>query len=201
MTSREQIDVSGLPRFTFGPRGMMWWGVTSFLAIESTMLGICLVSYYYLRDRSFEWPLAPTMLPDLLVPTIGMALLLLSVAPMRWTESVARKLDTKAVIRGHVLCVVLGILIIAVRALELTRLNVGWDTNAYGSIVWTIIGIHTYHLLAEVAETAVIGLLFARGHTDPKVFVDATDNALYWYFIVLVWVPCYVTLYLVPRLG
>jgi hypothetical protein len=29
--------------------------------------------------------------------------------------------------------------------------------------------------------------------------VDATDNALYWYFIIGIWVPCYVLIFLAPR--
>ncbi|HYC56638.1 MAG TPA: cytochrome c oxidase subunit 3 [Candidatus Binatia bacterium] len=201
MSTRDQIDVSVLPRFTFGPRGLMWWGVASFLAIESTMLGICLVSYYYLRDRAFEWPLAPTMLPDLLAPTVGLLVLLISVLPMLYTERAAKRLDTAATIRGHVACVAIGLLIIAARVWEFRGLHVGWDTNVYGSVVWIIIGVHSYHLFTEVMETTVLGLLFMLGHTHPKLFVDATDNALYWYFIVIIWVPCYVTLFLVPRLG
>src|SRR5215217_4604131 len=92
------IDVSGLPEFAFGHRGLMWWGVIEFLAIETTMLVICFVSYFYLRDRAAEWPPPPTELPDLLLPTINLLLILGSAAPAYLVERAAKRLDSRKVI-------------------------------------------------------------------------------------------------------
>jgi cytochrome c oxidase subunit I+III len=33
-----------------------------------------------------------------------------------------------------------------------------------------------------------------------KRFVDVSENALYWWFVVLTWLPIYATLYLAPRM-
>jgi cytochrome c oxidase subunit III len=196
---KTDIDVSRLPDFAFGQRGLMWWGVVGFLAIEMTMLVICFVSYFYLRDRVTDWPPPPVALPDLLVPTINLFLLLLSVVPIYLVERAAKRLDKRKTLIWMIVSIVLGIVFLVVRGFEFTALNVSWDTNAYGSIVWTIIVIHTFHLVSEVVETGVITLILARGHTEPKYFVDATDNALYWYFIVAIWIPCYVIIFLAPR--
>src|SRR5215210_6109789 len=92
------IDVSRLPEFTFGQRGLMWWGVVGFLAIETTMLVICFVSYFYLRDRVTDWPPPPVELPDLLAPTINLAVLLISVVPMYLLERAAKRLDKRRVL-------------------------------------------------------------------------------------------------------
>jgi cytochrome c oxidase subunit 3 len=199
MKRRARIDVSGLPHFAFGARGLIWWGIWGFLAIETTMLAICLVSYYYLRDRAAEWPPPPTQLPDLGIPTATLAVLLLSVVPMRLLERAARRLDARATIRWTLVCIAFGVGFCALRAFEFYSLNVMFDSNAYGSVVWTIIGVHTFHLVAEVLETCVLAALLLSGHREPKFFVDSTDNALYWYFIVAIWIPCYATLYLAPR--
>jgi cytochrome c oxidase subunit 3 len=199
MKRRNAIDVSKLPRFAFGQRAITWWGVMGFLAIEGTMLVICFVSYFYLRTRVTDWPPPPTELPDLFIPTINLAVLLISVVPMYLVNRAAKRLDKRKVLIWTIVCDVAGIIFITIRAFEFTALNVKWDTNAYGSIVWTIIVIHTFHLVSEVIETIVITIIIARGHDEPKYFVDSTDNALYWYFIVGIWIPCYVIIFLAPR--
>jgi heme/copper-type cytochrome/quinol oxidase subunit 3 len=163
------------------------------------MLSLCFVTYFYLRDRVTDWPPPPTSLPNLLIPTINLFLMLTSVVPMRFVERSAKRLNVRAVIIWMIVCDVIGVAFVTLRAFEFSALNVYWDTNAYGSIVWTIMVIHTFHLVSQVIETIVITALLYAGHTEPKYLVDATDNALYWYFIVGIWVVCYALIYLAPR--
>jgi heme/copper-type cytochrome/quinol oxidase subunit 3 len=33
-------------------------------------------------------------------------------------------------------------------------LNVSWDANAYGSVVWLLLGLHTTHLITDTIDTA-----------------------------------------------
>jgi cytochrome c oxidase subunit III len=199
MRRRADVDVSRLPEFAFGSRAVTWWAVWGFLAIEGTMLALCFVTYFYLRDRVPDWPPPPTPTPDLGIPTINLFIILLSALPMYLLSRAARRLNVWAVRRWHIVCDLIGIVFITLRFFEFKALNVYWDTNAYGSILWTIIVIHTFHLLSEVVETIVVTVLLYLGHTEPKYLVDATDNALYWYFIVLIWIPCYALIFLAPR--
>jgi len=170
-----------------------------FLAIEGTMLVLCFASYFYLRTRVLEWPPGRIKAPDLFWSTINLGVLLLSIVPMYILSRAARRLDKRKLILWTIVCDIFGLAFVAIRAFEFGALNVDWYTNAYGSVIWTIIVIHTFHLVAEVAETIVMTLILLRGHTEPKYFVDSTDNALYWYFIVGIWIPCYVLIYLGPR--
>jgi heme/copper-type cytochrome/quinol oxidase subunit 3 len=199
MKERVVIDASRLPTFAFGSRAVTWWAVWGFLVIEATMLALCFVTYFYLRDRVTDWPPPPTPLPDLLIPTINLFVILASALPMYFLEKAAKRLDAPSVIFWHIVCDLVGIAFITLRFFEFKSLNVYWDSNAYGSIVWTIIVIHTFHLISEVVETIVVTVLLALGHTEPRYMVDATDNALYWYFIVGIWIPCYALIYLGPR--
>ena len=200
MSVARDIDASKLPKVAFDSRSLMWWGILGFLAFETTMLAICLVSYFYLRGNEWTWPPAPVAPPNLAAGTATTLLLLASLVPMIWLDRVARRFELRRTLIAHALCVALGVAFMVTRWLELQRLNVRWDTNAYGSVVWMIIGVHTAHLLAEVVETAYFTCFLAK-HPKPNYFTDATDNALYWYFIVGIWIPCYVTIYLVPRWG
>jgi cytochrome c oxidase subunit I+III len=40
--------------------------------------------------------------------------------------------------------------------------------------------------------------MFTR-HAEPKRFVDVSENALYWYFVVGSWIPIYAVIYFAPR--
>src|SRR3954469_15701689 len=142
---RAAIDVSGLPEFAFGSRALTWWGVCGFLAIEGTMLVLCFVSYFYLRTRVLEWPPAPVRPPALFIPTINLVVLLLSVVPMYLLAQAAKRLDKHKLILWAIFWGGFGLVFITIRAFEFGSLNVSWDTNAFGSIIWTIFVIHTFH--------------------------------------------------------
>jgi heme/copper-type cytochrome/quinol oxidase subunit 3 len=101
---------------------------------------------------------------------------------------------------GLVIMSVVGIVLLVIRAFEFPILNVSWDTNAYGSIVWFLLGLHTTHLATDVGDTIVLtALMFTRHGHSGRRFSDSEDNATYWDFVVLSWIPIYILLYWVPR--
>jgi cytochrome c oxidase subunit I+III len=61
-------------------------------------------------------------------------------------------------------------------------------------------GLHTFHLVTDVVDTAVLTALMFTAHVEPRRFVDVNENALYWDFVVLGWLPVYFTIYFAPRL-
>ena len=97
------------------------------------------------------------------------------------------------------ICLVFGVLFLGVRGLELAALNVRWDANAYGSVVWLLMVLHTVHLVTDTWDTTVLDVLFFTGPLEGRRYVDVSENALYWYFVVLSWLPIYAVVYLGPR--
>ena len=75
-----------------------------------------------------------------------------------------------------------------------------WTSNAYGSVVWLLLGLHTVHLLTDAIDSAVLTTLMFTGPIEGTRFVDVSENALYWYFVVFTWIPIYIVLYLLPRM-
>jgi cytochrome c oxidase subunit I+III len=198
VSRRRALDVSALPDYAFGPQGLIWWGSISFMVIEGSMFVMVLIAYFYLRTRVPEWP--PSLPnPDLMLGTVNLLVLLASTIPNHFTKKVAENLDLRKVQLGMLVCLAFGVAFLVVRAFEFGALNTSWDTNAYGSIVWTLMGVHTVHLLTDVADTAVLTALMFSSHVEPKRFVDVSENALYWYFVVLFWIPIYLTVYFGPR--
>jgi heme/copper-type cytochrome/quinol oxidase subunit 3 len=98
-----------------------------------------------------------------------------------------------------VLCVAFELAILLVRIGEFALLNCRWDGNAYGSIVYLLLGLHTTHLLTDAYDTGVLAVLMFTGPLEGKRYVDVSENALYWYFVVGAWLPIYVVLYWAPR--
>jgi cytochrome c oxidase subunit 3 len=199
MNTQPPLDVSDLPAYAFGPRGLMWWGTMGILAIEGTMFAILIATYFYLRLYVPTWPphVPP---PDLLYGTINTLILLASLAPNEWVKHAAGRQDLRAVRLGLLLCLAFAAAFLSVRAFEFLTLNCRWDTNAYGSVVWTILGFHTFHLFTDALDTAVLTALMFTKRIEVVRFVDINENAIYWYFVVGVWLPLYAVLYFAPRL-
>ena len=82
---------------------------------------------------------------------------------------------------------------------EFSALHFRWDDNAYASITWLLLSLHTIHIATDVVDTAVLTTLFWTGPVTKKRFVDASENSLYWYFIIAWWIPIYLVIYWAPR--
>lgn len=198
MSPRRALNVAGLPDYAFGHQGLIWWGTISFVVIEGTMFVIAFVAYFVLRTRVPEWPpSAPN--PDLTFGTIGTIVLLASTIPNQMCKSAAERLDLARVRLLLPILLLFGAAVIVLRAFEFPSIGVPWDYNAYASMTWFILGVHTAHLVTDFADSVVLAVLVFTGHMEPKRMVDVSENSLYWYFIVLSWIPVYLTVYFAPR--
>jgi cytochrome c oxidase subunit III len=188
------LDVSGLPSYAFSHHSPMWWGTLGMIAIEGTVFALVIATYFYLRSHSTNWPMT-TLPPDLLWGTINTAIMLASVLPNHLAKKAAEAHDVAGVRLWLVVAVLFGVAFLAVRVMEFAALNVRWDSNAYGSVVWVLLGFHTAHLATDWADTVVLAVLFFTGPLEGKRFVDVSENSLYWYFVVWAWLPIYFVIY------
>lgn len=193
------IDVRTLPAKAFGPRTTIWWGVLGLLTIEGTMFGILVASYLYLTKNFSAWPPLGTPPPDLGAATANMILLLVSVWPMRMAHRAAFVERRQPIALALAVCTLAGLGALVLRFFEFRAMHIRWDTNAYGSIVWTILGMHTGHLIASTLENILLMALMRAGPVEAKHFVDTNVNAVYWYFVVFAWLPIYCLVYFAPR--
>ncbi len=200
MTGRRAVlDVSSLAPGAFGHRSIMWWGTMGLAIIESTMFALSFGAYFYLRLRNDTWP--PNVPPPLLRwGTINLVVLFASAVPNELAKKAAERIDLDATRLWLVVCLAFGVLFNVVRCFEFTSLNVMWNTNAYGSIVWFILAMHTVHIVTDVFDTGVLTTLMFTGPIEEKRFVDVSENSFYWYWVVLIWVPVYFVIYWAPRL-
>jgi cytochrome c oxidase subunit III len=198
--SERTLDVSGLPSYKMAHHSVTWWGIMAMIAIEGTVFALTIATYLYLWSQAQQWPLRSAP-PDLLWGTLNMALLLLSVWPNHWTKRAGEHGDEAKMRLGLVICSLFGVALIVIRGFEFTVLNVRWDTDAYGSIVWLLLGLHTVHLVTDVYDSIVLAaVFFFTAPLEGKRHVDVSENGLYWYFVVFSWLPIYLVIYVFPRL-
>jgi len=195
---RPVLDVSHTPTVVFGNRSIIWWGQWGMMAIEGTMFAIFIATYFFLRTRETDWPPGYS-LPALKWGTINLAILVLSCIPNAIVKRKAENGELGAVRLGLIVMVVIAIVNCAIRALEFPSLNCTWDGNAYGSATWTLIGFHTFHLVADTLDTLVLVIIMFVTPIEGRRFEDVSINAIYWYFIVVTWVATYLVIYWAPR--
>lgn len=197
---RLTIDVSGLPTTTFGHRNLNWWGTIGFMVIEGTTLAVAAASLLYLRGNFESWPPRPALPPELGVPSLVLLVLLVKLVPAWRMMQAAKRLDRPATRRWIAVALAVGALAMALRLLEFQSLNVRWDQNAYGSAVWTLLGLHTFLLVFDVLEmVAFLALFHDDERLQSKHYADAEDSGVYEFFLSLSWVPLYLLVYLLPR--
>jgi heme/copper-type cytochrome/quinol oxidase subunit 3 len=200
MRERIAADLSALPLHGKETVSLTWWGTCAFMLIEGTGFALVIAIYLYLMSVAPSWPInsaPPALGPGSFVTLILVASLVPNFLIARW----AAREDLRKVRIGLLVMTAFGIAPLIVRIFEFPAMLVLWDTNAYGSTVWLILGLHTTHIITDLGDTVVLAaLMFTRYGNSSRRFGDVQDNALYWYFVVLTWLPLYGCLYWVPRL-
>jgi cytochrome c oxidase subunit 3 len=198
--NRAVLDVSELPDFAFHHRNIVWWGTMGMIVIEGTMFAMLIVAYLYLKGRSPHWP--PGHFPPMLLwGTVNTLILLASTVPNHLTKRAAEHLDLRKVRLWMTVALGFGVALNIVRIFEFKSLNVWFDENAYGSVVWTLLGFHTVHIITDFVDSCVLLALLFIGPIEESHFVDVAENSMYWYFVVLSWIPIYAVIYIAPRVS
>ncbi|HYK20184.1 MAG TPA: cytochrome c oxidase subunit 3 [Pyrinomonadaceae bacterium] len=208
MSTRAVIDISELPHHAFDTYDPVWWGNNVLLAIETSMFAILIATYFYLRQNFALWPppvaqLTATLnpLPQLLYGTLNTVLLVLSCIPMVLTDLSARRGDRFMSQVGLVIAVFCGAIAVVLRGFEFSAVYFRWDSNAYGSAVWFLLGMHMMHLAILTSEAVLLCVWVFTREYDMKHRVDIVTLAIYWYWVVAIWLVIYGVVYFTPRIG
>ncbi|AEG51017.1 cytochrome c oxidase subunit III [Sphingobium chlorophenolicum L-1] len=193
-------DLSHLPDSGSGPHSIAWWGNIGFMAIEGFAFLLAGGCYLYLMLASPVWPPSHAAPPDLFWGALFTCVLLLSELPNRWLIRKAKEKDRRSVRIGVVVMTLIGLALFGPRVAEFDHLNIRWDQNAYGSVLWMLL-LHSTHLLTDWFDTLVLAVLLHSHEVGDRQLADVRDNALYWRFVELSWLPIYALVYWAPRLA
>jgi cytochrome c oxidase subunit 3 len=190
-----------LPEHADGARNVVWWGNTGFMLIEGTAFALAAGAYLYLSSQSPAWPPAGDPLPKLFWSGLFTLGLLASELPNLWVSRQAKAKDPVKVRLGVLLMTLMGFALLALRGFEIAVLAPRWDHDAYGSVLWMLMVLHTSHVVTELGETAVQAVWLYTHRIGDDQFSDVEDDCNYWTFVVVAWLPIYALLYWVPRLA
>jgi cytochrome c oxidase subunit 3 len=200
MRERVVLDLARLPSHGMQSASVTWWGTLAFMLIEGTGFALLIAVYLYLMSLASTWPIdapPPELRPGTLITLIFLASVVPNYLVSRWAE----QQDLRKVRIGIVVMSILGVLPLIVRVFEFQALKIGWDTNAYGSVIWMLLGLHTTHLITDLVETSLLAALMFTHHAhNPRRFGDVQDNAMYWNFVVASWLPIYGCIYWASRI-
>jgi cytochrome c oxidase subunit 3 len=198
---RFTADLSPLPTHGFGHRALTWWGEIAFFLIEGTAFVMAIAAYFFLMNQEQLWPPPPFAPPDLLAGTLFTIVMLLSEVPNSIAKHAAEHGELRKLRWMLIAAAAIGLVLLALRAWEFGSLNVLWTDNAYGSILWALLVLHTAHFATDWVDTIVLAALMHTRHgIEGRHFVDCAENAMYWRFVWLSWLPIYGLIYWLPRL-
>ena len=198
--STRTLDVSNLPTAVLDSRSLVWWGTIVMTVIESFVFAITVGAYFYLRTIASQWPPARTGPPALAVATINVVVLLISAVPAMALDRAGQRRDLRMVRWMLGANLILGTAFLVGRIFEFRALHCMWNSHAYGSITWTLLGLHTSNLITSLLETAIVLSYFLLRPVEDRHYLDARLDGVFWYFVVVTWIPLYAVVFLVPRL-
>jgi cytochrome c oxidase subunit 3 len=200
MKTRVVADLSALEQHGSDHRVVTWWGTVAFMALEGMGFVLSYGVFLYIAWLNPQWPVGFPPQP-LFWATLMTALLVISLIPNWMITRRTKVKDNKSLRWLLVLMSLVGLATLVIRWFEFGALTIRWDTNVYGSVLWVLLGLHTLHLATEATDNIVMTAMYFTGHVPEKRFTDADENAMYWVFVVVGWLPLYGLLYWAPRLG
>ena len=200
-TGDDALHPERLPVDAEGHRATGWWGMVLLIATEASLFAYLLASYFYLSSMSrgpFTNGYGP---PELRLALPNTALLIASSGTMWWAErGMARGRGARLGI-GLGLTMLLGGAFLGVQLHEYGTLRFRPQTDAYGSLFWTITGFHAAHVFVGLLVIGVVLVRTLLGHFTAERHLAVTNASWYWHFVDVVWLFVFTTLYLSPRLS
>jgi len=193
------LERPALPVGSIGRIGVGWWGAISFIVTESSLFGYLLFAYLYCAvTGGSHW--LPADGPSMRYALPATLVLIASSGAIYWMERGLEK-NMRFQIRSCLLVALLcGFVFILLQLTEWQTGTASFRADAYGSMFFTITGMHLLHLLAGLFALLMVLLWSVLGYFDTERNAPVLIAAAYWHFIVVIGIAVFIVLYLVPHL-
>jgi heme/copper-type cytochrome/quinol oxidase subunit 3 len=161
-----------------------WWGMLLLVATETTLFGTLIASYFYLRFQTSTWPPQGIEPPKVALPLALTGALVLTSVPMFLASARARV--------GRAAPAILLILVafLAQAGYLAAQIVLFSDDlhkfspkdTAYGSIYFTLLGTHHFHVLIGLLLDLWVVARLLGGMTNYRL-LTVRVVAFYWYFV------------------
>jgi cytochrome c oxidase subunit 3/cytochrome c oxidase subunit I+III len=174
------------------------WGMLLLIATDAAVFACLLASYFYLQAGKPEWPPDGIKKPDLSLISINTLILWGSSIPIQWADSSIRKGHRGRLAIGYAIGFCMGVLFVILQGVEYSHKSFSPQSNAYGSLFFTITGFHGVHVIAAAMMNGVIQVRAWLGHFDEHRHLAVRNVSIFWHFVDFMWVFIFASLYLSP---
>lgn len=177
-----------------------WIAFLFFVGCEAVLFGSLVSAYIFLRVRGTAWPPAGFERVDPAVPSIYLFLLLLSGAVAFGAELAMQRYRVKLAERLLVAASLLGVFFVQGQIYSFSELfsdGITIGNSIYGSLFYTMIGFHGFHVLSGIIWLLTAWRMSTLGQQTPPRHFAVKAATLYWSFVAVVWIVFYLLLYIV----
>jgi heme/copper-type cytochrome/quinol oxidase subunit 3 len=176
-----------------------WWAMVLIVVTEAMLFAYLLFAYFYLGSMAnTPWP--PGGPPSLGLVVPNTIILLVSSGTMWWAESGIRAGSQMRLRFGMLITLLLGAAFLLIQGIEYSRKDFALQSNAYGSLFFTITGFHGAHVFVGLLFNIVVQLRAWMGHFTAERHLAVSNAAMYWHFVDAVWLVVFASLYLTPHI-
>ena len=174
------------PAFSVPAKKMAMW---LFIIADTATFAGCLVAYGFIRNSTPDWPRPFHSITNVALMTF---ILLTSSLTMLIAVRSAQKDDKAGAFRWTMITALGGILFAALPIREgmgvigegATLFHNPWGTPLFGSLFFSITGLHLLHVTGGVIALIAVGIRYKGGRYRAD---DLEITGLYWHFVDLVW--------------
>ena len=169
------------------------------IAAEIMFFSGLIGAFLVFRFSGKPWP--PPFQPRLPVEVtaVNTALLLLSSYTMVRAQLALKRGNAKALPRLLTVTGVLGVVFLAIQGYEWVRLvsfGLSASANVYGSLFYSIIGTHGFHVLSAVVWLVAVLVRAHMGKYSARNPNGVVACAMYWHLVVGLWPILFYLVYL-----
>jgi cytochrome c oxidase subunit III len=158
-----------------------------FILAEAMIFLSCFAAYWFGRLEAPVWPLPGSVELPKLIPVVMTIALVTSSLTIHRAEHFLHAGNQSGFVKWLLLTIILGAAFLGMSGYEWTHLiheNFTIQTNLFGTVFYSITGLHGSHVLVGLS-IFIAGLFPAmRGNLSPGFWRTAS---LYWHFVDIIW--------------
>ncbi len=179
--------------------GKVIFGVLIFVVSELIMFVSLVLAFWFTRMNFPQWP--PPGQPRLPALLTGMNTLILAASGIAMWVAYKRFVQDRHISfsRWLLVAAILGTLFLTLQGAEWIRLmqhGLTLSENVYGATFYIIIGFHGIHAFAALILIYHLLLSYKMARPRSLSYTRLLACQIFWYFVVIVWPPLYVVMYL-----
>ncbi|VTZ25316.1 Cytochrome c oxidase subunit III [Methylocella tundrae] len=193
------VAIKGVSGVDPNGRASGWYGAWLIVATEGSLFAYVLFGYCYALLQSAEkWPLDG--LPPLALASASTIVLIASSAALAWGQRCVATGATDRLVQALALTLALGVIFVGLQSRDWLHQSATISADAYHSFYVLTTGLDIVHATAGVIALAALLVWALLGSFDANRGDAVSIVAIYWHFIVIVWLFIFATFFLVPYL-